>query len=177
MERQQAEAGSLLQLYRCLLRLRRASQALQAVLEEIHANLPQEAADRLSSFLERVIGWDWEIAPQALGVAFRARALRTPWMSGEPPKSMRTTVLFLRPGGQNGPYIAFPLALPWVSWEGFDAAPYMDRLRALGCVEGSDGEINLFLRERHSAEMFEDLYAVVKDIFADTERSLTAADQ
>jgi hypothetical protein len=155
---------------------RGASQALQSVLEEIHANIPQEAAGRLDSFLERIIGWDWQIASQGLGVAFRARALRTPWMSGEPPKSMRTTVLFLRPGEQNGPYMAFPIAVPWVTWEGLDAAPYMDRLRALGCVEGSDGEINLFLREHNSAEVFDGLYSVIKDIFADTERSLAEAD-
>jgi len=153
---------------------RRASQALQSVLKEMHANLPQEAADRLDSFLKRIIAWDWEIAPQALGVAFRARAFRAPG-PGKPPEPKRTTIFFLRPGRENNPYLAFPIAQRWVTWEGLDAELFLDRLRALGGVEGSEGDTNLFLREHNSAEVFDGLYSLVGDIFADTERSLAEA--
>jgi hypothetical protein len=150
---------------------RRPSQALQSVLEEIRPNLPEEAASRLVHFLERIIEWDWQIAQQTLGVAFRARALRTPRPS-DPPKPMRTTVFFLRPGTRNNPHLVFPIAQPWVMWEGLDLAPFMDRLRALDCVQGWEEEVNLFLQENHSAEMFETLYLIVRDLVADMEQSL-----
>lgn len=154
---------------------RPASEALQAVLQEIRQNLTEEAAGRLEDFLTRIMEWDWQIVPQTLGVAFRARALRAP-RPADPPKPMRTTVLFLRPGTKNNPYLAFPIAHPWVIWEGFDPVPFVERLQALGCVEGWEDELNLFLQENHSAEMFETLYLVVRDIVADMKRSLAEED-
>lgn len=149
---------------------RRASEALQSVLIEIRAKLSEEAAGRLEHFLERIIGWDWQIDQQKLGVAFRAQALRA--KPGKPPKPMRSTVFFLRPGKEKGPHLVFPIAQPWVSWEGLDLEPFMDRLEKLGCVPGYEEEVDLDLQEHHSAEMFEDLYLVVKDIVADMQRSL-----
>jgi hypothetical protein len=155
---------------------RRASKSLQAVLEEIRHNLPEEATERLEQFLQRIMKWDWQIQSQGLGVAFRAQALRAK-SPEEAPKPMRTTAFFLRPGTRNNPYLAFPITHRWVVWEGLDLAPFVERLLALGCIEGDYGELNLFLQEHHSAETFEAVYLVVGDIVADMERSLTEREQ
>lgn len=151
---------------------RRASKALKSALAQVSNNLSEEATERLVHFLERVVKWDWQIQPQTLGVAFRARSLRRPRPSSAP-KPMRTTVFFLRPDRNDNPRLVFPFPGQWQHVVGFDPAPHADRLQALGCVIGwKDSQLDLHLRNYNSAETFDQLYLVLQDIVDEMERSL-----
>jgi hypothetical protein len=150
-----------------------ANEALQSTLTQISNDLPEEAASQLVRFLKRIIDWDWQVQPQTLGVAFRARSLRAPG-STDIPGPMRTTVFFLRPGRGN-PHFVFPYPGQLQHIVGFDPTPYTDRLQALGCVIGwGEAELNLFLRDHNTAKMFDQLYSVMHDIVTEMEQSLTA---
>ena len=151
----------------------RASKALHSIVARLRHDLPAEAAERFVRFLERLIegGWDWRIEPQALGVAFRTRSLRVP-KPGSNPKPMYTTVLFLR-SDQGNPRFVFPVTGPWPNIVGFDLARHVDRLREIGCVfDPRHTDLNLYLRDYNSTEVFEQLYLVVQDIVTDMKHSL-----
>ena len=152
---------------------RQISQALQSTVAQMCGDLSQEAAERFMHFLERIVQWDWQIESQALGIAFRARSLRAPTPGGTP-KKIRTSVFSLRPGSGN-PRLVFPLPGQWSHVVGFNPAPYTDRLQTLGCIVGWKGaQLDLRLRDHNSAEMFDQLHLVLRDIVADMKRSLSA---
>lgn len=137
------------------------------------SDLTQEATERFIHFLERIVQWDWQIQTQALGIALRARSLRAPTPGGTP-KKMRTSVFFLRPG-TGTPRLFVPLPGQWPDVVGFNPTPYIDRLQTLGCIVGwKEAQLDLRLRDHNSAEIFDQLYLVLRDIVADMKRSLSA---
>jgi len=153
---------------------RQPDDPLQAALKQIRRDVEVDATERLGEFLERVRTLDLETVQRTQSFSFRAWSLRAT-QRDVPPKRIRTTVFYLAPEAGN-PYLAFRV-WQWSPVVGFEAQAHVDRLKALDCVEiakPSEPRFELYLRDHNSAEMFAQLYVVVRDIVEEMEQSLTA---
>ena len=79
-------------------------------------------------------------------------------------------------GNEDNPKFAFSVNWSMPDELKYDPEPYASRLRALGCVPGFGGfELDLHRKDHHSAETFEELYLVVRDLVRVLERSLSVS--
>lgn len=148
---------------------------LLVALEQIRRDIGPDATTRLERFLDRILALDLKMPKSARDFSFRAWALRPGW-EDTPLKRRRTTVFYLRVKPGN-PSLEFPARSQWHTIVGFDGDVHVGRLRDLGAIEvatPSGGRLELALREHNSFETFERLYAIVRDVVAEMERSLTA---
>jgi hypothetical protein len=174
IEYDSAECQAVLAFVNLLLGIldRQPEDIVQAALKQIRRDIGSAATKRLERFLEQVLALDLQMRERKTGPYFRARSLRAT-QKGSPPKPTRTSVFYLWPGDGNS-RLVFSAGVQWQDVEGFNYAFHTDRLKALGCVEGWGGtELELYLRDHNSTEVFERLYAIVRDIVAEMEQSLS----
>jgi hypothetical protein len=145
----------------------------QAVLAQVRGAIGSEAADRLDAFLRTTRALEIRMHRRSMSLSYRLKSPRT--RVGAATSEEKTwTVFFLTPH-EHGPWLAFPES-HWREAMPFGIEPYLDHLRALGCVDypkPKQSELRLYLGEHNSAETFERLYGILQKLVVEMDRALT----
>lgn len=153
---------------------RQPDDPLKAALRLIRRDIGPDATARLSTFMERVQTLELKMIPSTHSHSFRTWAWRRTTEGGDPKRELIT--LFYLGFRQDSPRITFPVLGHWIWLAEFDNAPYLDRLKALGCVEGRS-DLRLYMRDHNATSTFEQLYAIVRDFVQEMKETLAAHGQ
>jgi hypothetical protein len=137
--------------------------SLDAALKQIRRDIGPDATERLANFLARVRTLNVHAPERSASLPYRAWAWRSTSRDAQP-KRIRTTVFSLVPEA-NTPNLYFSTAWQWPQVFGFDRQTYIERLEALGCApKPGERDLRLDLRTHSSAELFERLYDVIREV-------------